>query len=132
MHNVRTTNMFASIIIYGRTKCWQSMHRNTRARSRVSTKKMPESSNFNARVISKKTRGRPSPDSSTGLATNNSVSGPLLTTATLRGRNSSICSRFENAFCLLGSIIFLPSACTMNKSTSQFLPCFVVKRPYES
>ncbi|KAJ0858025.1 hypothetical protein HanRHA438_Chr13g0596631 [Helianthus annuus] len=39
--------------------------------------------------------------------------------------------REHNAFCLLGSTIFFPSACTINKSISQSVFPFVVNRPYE-
>lgn len=75
---------------------------------------------LSARVMSWKTRGRPRPDNSTGLATRSSVSGPLLTTATRRGRVSSILRREHKAFCLFGSTILLPSDCNVNNSTSHF------------
>jgi len=62
-----------------------------------------------ARVTSYRTRGRPLPQSSIGVATRSSVSGPRDTTTTRRGCWTSACMHRHNNFCFSTSVIFLPS-----------------------
>lgn len=93
------------------------------------TLNMHMSSIFRARVTSYNTRGRPFPQLSIGVATSNSVSGPLVTTLIRKGCSTSVFMRLQTALCSDVSVIFLPSLPTMKILISVFPLSSVAIRP---